>query len=319
MLAVVVVLAGCGPRAGGGEIAAAAGPADVVVDLPAVYVDIGADGIGRIAGMKVSDAGKLIGRTLPDVKIPTRVLDALKNYDIQHLQLVNTPEGLDILVNGLRMPSLGWNAAVLSNLRSLLDGFGADFGSAGNLLPLLGNLGAGVVLRLPVEEGKKLVPLVSEQAAATAEKAQAALEEFKASVGDVPVIHFTVEYDPQGKWTVQGKDAAEWEEVLPIGWDGFNLDAEIIQGAVKAGVSEVAISTSEEGISVSVNEMPLPIVTWNSGEITNVLRLLQESGLLGELAGDNPQITGIISLVESVLPTIQTADFSMTVKFPPSE
>lgn len=316
MLLALLALAGCGPRAGGGDIARAAGASDVVVDLPAIYIDFNAQGVGTIGGMTVSQAGMLIGQSLPDIALGADTVSAMEQYNIQHVQFVNSDKGLDILVNGLRVPSFGWNAEVLGNLRDQLSLLGADLGSVGKLLPLAGNFNTGIVLRFPLAQGAPALPLVDPNAQAIAQRAQQATQAFAAGVGDLPTIKFSVDYAPDGTWTVQGKDAAAWEESLPIGWDGFNLPADLVTGAAAAGLKTLGISTNEEGINFSLNGKAMPTITWGSGEMSNLIQLLKNSGVMDQLTGGNPQVAGILDLAEQLLPTIQAADFGMTVNFP---
>ncbi len=316
MLFALLALAGCGPRAGGGDVARAAGASDVVVDLPAIYVDFNADGVGTIGGMTVSQAGMLIGQSLPDLSLGVATVEAMEQYNIQHVQLVNTDKGLDILVNGLRVPSLGWNPEVLANLQEQLGLLGADLGSVGKLLPLAGNFNTGIVLRFPLAAGEASLPLVDPMAGEIAQRTQQATQAFAAGVGDLPTIKFSVDYQPDGTWTVQGKDAAAWEETLPIGWDGFDLPAELVQSAGAAGLKTIGISTNEEGINFSLNGKALPTITWGSGEVSNLIQLLKNSGVMDQLTGGNPQVAGILDLAEQLLPTIQAADFGMTINFP---
>lgn len=312
----LLALAGCGPRAGGGDAARAAGVSDLVVDLPAIYVDFTTEGIGTIGGMSVQQAGAMIGQQLPDLNLGAETVSALSSFNIQHIQLVNSDEGLIIYVNGARIPSLAWDEEVLTNLKDLLANTGADLGAVGNLLPLLGTFNTGVVLRFPVAAGQEALPLVDPEAAEIAEAARAAVASFEAGVGDPTVIQFAVDYAADGSWLVEGRDAAAWETVLPIGWDGFNLDAETIGGAVAAGVRTFGVTTDEEGIEFALNGERLPTITWGSGEISNILRLLESSGALGQLTDGNTQVAGLLDLVEQLMPTVQSADVNVTVNFP---
>jgi hypothetical protein len=316
MLFALLALAGCGPRAGGGDVARAAGASDVVVDLPAIYVDFNADGVGTIGGMSVSQAGQFIGQSLPDLSLGADAVAALEQYNIQHIQLINTEKGLDILVNGMRVPSLGWNAEVLANLQEQLNLLGTDLGGIGNLLPLAGNFNTGIVLRFPRAADREPLPLVDPMAAEIAQRTQQATQAFAAGVGDLPTIKFSVDYNPDGTWTVQGKDTAAWEETLPIGWDGFDLPPELVQGAAAAGLQTLGIATNEEGINFSLNGKALPTITWGSGEMSNLIQLLKNAGVMDELTGGSAQVEGILDLAEQLLPTIQAADFGMTVNFP---
>lgn len=312
----LLALAGCGPRAGGGDAARAAGASDLVVDLPAIYIDFTPEGVGTVGGMSVSQAGALIGQSLPDLAMGAATVQAFQNFNIQHIQLINSDEGLIIYVNGSRVPSLAWDEEVLGNLKDLLSASGTDMGAIGGLLPLLGTFNTGVVLRFPVAAGKATLPLVDPESEAVAEEARAAVAAFAAGVGDPTVIQFAVDYAADGTWLVEGRDAAAWESVLPIGWDGFNLDAEVISGAAAAGIKTFGVTTNEEGIQFALNGERMPTITWGSGEITNILRLLESTGALGQLTDGNTQVAGLLDLVEQLMPTVQSADVNVTVNFP---
>lgn len=312
MLVALFALTGCGPRAGA-QSGAAADPDALVVDLPAIYVDFGNDGVGRIGNMSVSQAGALIGQSLPDLAVDSSLLKMLEDYDIQTVQLVNTPKGLDILVNGLRVPSLAWDGDVLSNVKTLLEGLGLPLGQAGNVLPLLGTLSSGVVVRFPIAADAEALPLLDPDAAATAQRAQEAI----ANAGDaIANVQFTVQYAPDGTWTVDGRGEEEWEQVVPVQLDDFTLTPQQISSITGAGIHQLGVSTDPEGIQFSLNGNALPTITWGSGEINNILKLLEESGVLDQLTGGSQGLAGIVPMIEGMLPTVQTAKFNMTVNFP---
>ncbi len=312
MLVALFALTGCGPRAGA-QTQAAADPSALVVDLPAIYVDFGNDGVGRIGNMSVSQAGALIGQSLPDLTVDPALLKTLGDYDIQTVQLVNTPKGLDVLVNGLRVPSLAWDGQILGNLRTLFEGLGLPLGQAGNVLPLLGTLSSGVVIRFPVASGAEALPLVDPEAAATAQRAQEAI----ANAGEaIANVQFTVQYADDGTWTVDGRGEEEWEQVVPVQLDDFTLSPERLASITGAGIHQLGVATDPEGIKLSLNGNALPTITWGSGEINNILKLLEQSGVLDELTGGSQGLAGVVPMIEGMLPTVQTARFNMTVNFP---
>lgn len=311
----VLLLAGCGPRPGAADQSAEAS-STMKVNLPAIYIDFDDQGVATMGGMNLSQAGLLLGQKLPNFRLGPDIINEMKKLDIQHIQLINKPTGLDILVNGLRVPSLAWDPEVLTNLRALFANLGVDLGSAGALVPMLGSVDAGFVLRFPVADDKVAIPLTNPNAEKIAAEARAAAQEYVESGGEIPAISFSVDYKPDGTWTVQGQNAAQWEEILPIGWEAFNLDPELIQGAVDTGIRTLTVKTAEDGVHIVVNDQPLPTVTWDNGELNNTLELIKQAGIIDVVASDNPQISGVLDIVESVVPTVQSADFSMTVRFP---
>jgi hypothetical protein len=316
-LVALLALAGCGPRVGAGELAAAAAPEDAFVDLPALYVDYGADGMAMIGGAPATVAGAMLGQDLSMLNLGPEAVAAMSGVNIQHVQINNTPNGLVIAVNGRRMPSLAWDGAVLTGLGDLIGELGVPLGGLEQMLSILPNTGFGFVLRFPVAEGRDVIPLADPNAQRTAEAAQAAVDQYLAGVGgQVPVIQFTVNYRPDGTWTVQDMDAAAWEQVLPIGWDGFNLSPAMAQGAAGLGLRTLGVSTDKDGIAISINDRSLPKITWGQGELENILTLLEESGALDMASGGGADVQGLVDMVKQLLPTVQTADFNMTVNFP---
>lgn len=317
LLVALVALAGCGPRAGGGDAARMAGASDLVVDLPAIYLDFDESGTPSMGGMSLSQAGALIGQSLPEIAIGAETVQNLRNFNIQHIQLVNSDQGLTIYINGARVPSLAWDEEVLNNFKDLLTNTGVGLGPVSNLLPLLGTFNTGIVLRFPLAEGEEPLPLVDPESEQVAAAARAAVEAFEAGVGSPTTIQFTVDYAPDGTWLVEGRDAAAWESVLPIGWDGFNLDPETIAATVGAGIRTFGITTNEEGIQFALNGERLPTITWGNGEVTNILRLLQSTGALNQLTdGNSGQVAGLLDMADDLMPTIQAADVNVTVNFP---
>lgn len=313
----LLTLAGCGPRVGAGELAAAAGPTDAFVDLPALYVDYGADGNAMIGGAPAAVVGAMLGQDLSMLNLGPEAVSSMTNFNIQHIQINNTPNGLVIAVNGRRMPSLAWDGAVLSGLGNLIGELGVPLGGIEQMLPILPTAGFGFVLRFPIAEGREAIPLADPEAQRSAADAKAAVEQYLAGVGgQVPIIQFTVDYLSDGTWTVQGMDAAAWEQVLPIGWDGFNLSPELVRGAAGLGLRTFGLNTDEGGIGISINGRALPKITWNQGELENILKLLEQSGVLSMASGGDADIAGLLEMVKQLLPTIQTADFNMTVNFP---
>ncbi len=317
MLIAVLALTGCGPRVGAGDLAAAAAPEDAFVDLPALYVDYGTDGMAMIGGAPAANVGAMLGQDLSMLNLGPEAVAGLSSANIQHIQINNTPNGLVIAVNGRRMPSLAWDGAILSGLGSLIGELGVPLGGIEQMLPVLTNTGFGLVLRFPVAEGRAIIPLVDPEAQRAVQEAQAAVEQYLAGVGgQVPAIQFTVNYRPDGTWTVQDMDAAAWEQVLPIGWDGFNLSPQVVQGAAGLGLRTLGVSTDQEGIAISINDRALPKITWGQGELGNILKLLEESGALEMASGGGADVQGLVEMVKQLLPTVQTADFDMTVNFP---
>jgi hypothetical protein len=310
-------LAGCGPRAGGGELIAAAGAEDTVIDLPALYVDFAADGAASVGGTPVSQLSSLVGVDLSMLNQSPSAIAALTGLNIQHIQINNTDHGLDILVNGRKVPSLGWDEESLSGVGALVGGLlPVDMAQA---LPLLSQTGTGVVLRFPVAAGQEALPLVDPDAEASAAAARAAVE----SIAAIPAIQATVQYNEDGTWTVEGRGPDEYEAIVPLadfgvprGWAVFNLRPMHIQGLRGAGVSQLNIASDAEGITIGINGSMLPTITWGEGELENVLQLAADSGLLASLTGGSMDPQMVMDLVTPILPMVRAANVNLTINFP---
>jgi hypothetical protein len=314
LMAVLVLLVGCAPRATSGEIAAAADESDVVVDLPAIVLDVTPEGTISVGGQPITELGGGLGAGLEGLSLQPEMVDALSAFNIQHIQIDNTPEGLLILVNGQPIPSLAWDGEKLVATAEVLDTLGAGVALLDRVLPLITNLGLGVILRFPVAQGEEALPMVAPESEAAA-AARAAQAEFLAAVGTPPVVQLTLAYAPDGTWSIADMDQGTLASLLPVPLDMLNLTPETIAAVSSAGITDVALSTNTDGIFISINGKTLPYLTWADGRISHLLTLAEETGLLASVLGDNPDMAGIIDTIESLLPAIQSTEATLRITF----
>lgn len=315
LMAALVLLVGCAPRATSGETAAAADESDVVVDIPALVLDVTPEGGITVGGQPITELGGGLGAGLAGLSFPPDMVDALSAFNIQHIQIDNTPEGLLILVNGQAIPSLAWDGEKLVATAEVLDTLGSGVALLDRVLPLITNLGLGVILRFPIAQGEEALPMVAPESEAAA-TARAAQEEFLAAVGTPPVVQLTLAYAEDGTWSVADMDQETLATLLPVSLDMLNLPPAVIEQVRNAGVQEVQLSTNVDGIFISINGKTLPYLTWADGRISHLLTLAQETGLLTSVLGDSPDMAGIIAAIESLLPAIQATEASLRVTFP---
>jgi sulfur carrier protein ThiS len=311
------MLAGCGPRTGRID-PAALDPQQLVIDMPAIYIDFDSNGLASVGGTPVSELGKTLGQDLSAVALPPEQVAMLSAANIQHIQLNNTEKGLMILVNGQMVPSIGWDANALKATLDTVSGVNAAAlpPMVQGLLPVLAKLGVGVVVRFPIAEGAQTIPLEVTGQGSAAATSKAAQDQFLASVGQPPVIKFSVDYAADGSWTVDGKSAADWSAAIPFNWAGFNLKTEQLQGVAAANIKTLTLSTNREGIFIAINGNTLPHLTWANGEIEHVLNLAVQSGALESITGQVPNVAQLLEQFKSLLPVVQTSEFTMTVNFP---
>ena len=122
-LIAILALSGCAPRVGQGSLDVDSD--QLVIDLPALVLDIGADGSVSIHECYSCRLGfhacrwRRIG--FAHQRHDRYVFMSMAN--IQHIQVSNTPEGLLLLVNGLSIPSISYDGDSLSALPGAINEF----------------------------------------------------------------------------------------------------------------------------------------------------------------------------------------------------
>lgn len=312
LLVGLMVLSGCGPRATGGETAAAAGDGDLVVSLPALVLDVGTDGAVSLGGQPLAALGAQLGQDLSALSFPPDVVEMMTLYDIQHIQIETTADGLLILINGQAIPSIAWDGEKLVATAEALQSFGASIALLDKVLPLIQALGIGVTLRFPVAQGAAAIPIGTIEMGA-AEEAMAAQKAFLESVGTPPTIQITVNYAADGTYEVAGLSAAELQAIPGINWAQLNLAPNQIAAFQGAGIAELGVSTNADGLFISINGKTLPYLTWADGRINNLLNLAMQSGLLSMVPGLDP---AALDMVAGLVPAITASNVNLRVVFP---
>ena len=322
LLVAMVVLAGCAPRAGAGMTADMSGDEmGLVVDLPAIVLDVASDGSVSIGNVPVAQMGAMVGQDLSALMIDPAWVDYLSGSGIQHMQVNNRPDGLLLLVNGEPIPSVAWDGESLSTTAQTLAALNVTVPMLEKLLPLAQNLGLGAIVRFPVAAGAALVPLYVEGDGSAAADSAMAQEEFLAAVGTAPTLHLPVQYAADGSWTVGDMTDLEWEQLTGAPWRSLRLNTAYIDALGSAGVKQMSFYTDPAGIHVSINGKDLPYLTWGNGELNHVLDLASQLSVVQDYW--NQMVPGadmgeVMAYVESILPVIQVADTNVTVYFPDS-
>lgn len=313
----VLALAGCAPRPGQGETAAQPGAEQLAVDLPMLIIDVDPNGSFSLGGVPLAALASGFGVAgLESLSLPPEQVATLTDANIQHIQVNNQPGGLKLLVNGEEIPTLVWDDESLAALQGLAGELGDGVPPIlQQLLPVLGRIGAGVTVRFPLAQAAEPIPLEltgEDTAATTAAQAQQA---FLTSVGTPPRINIPVHYAADGSWTVAGMTDTEWIAVTGQSfWESLRLPAELIANLTAAGVSEITVSTDQDGIHVAINGQQLPYISWGQGRLSHALRLAAQAGLLGGLDGED---TGsLAAAIEALLPMITSSEVQIHVFLP---
>jgi len=315
LLVGVLMMSACAPRATGGDIASRAGEADLAIDLPALVLDIQGDGSLAIGGQSLADLGAVVGQDFSAAKLDAGAVSSLEDAGIQHIQIDNTAQGLLILVNGKPVPSLAWDGDSLITTAEVVEQVGGpSVALLDKLLPLIGDLGLGVIVRVPVPEGTEPLPFVSLDDAA-AERAMSAQAEFLKAVITPPTFAIAVNYAPDGSWELAGISEEDLAAVVPGLGDALSLEPGMIATMDGMGIKQIGISTNEDGFFISINGKNLPYLTWADGRINNVLDLAVQSGMLDAALG-GMDTEALMQYVDALLPAILASQISLNVNFP---
>lgn len=324
LVIVVLIIAACAPRVGGGDTMAIPGAENLALDLPALVIDFDSDGRPSVADVPLAQLGDAVAPgALDGLTLPPDVVQFMVDSNIQHLQISNSPEGLVLLVNGRAVPSLKWDGGELDNTSQVVRLLGADLGAGmvlvEDLLPLVTHMGVGVIATFPVAEGIAEIPFTSEETDGARLAVQRRQESFLEAVDSQPTISVPIIYDAQGSWRVGDLTYAEWISLtgMPI-FDSIRLRPEAVDSLIEQGITEFAVSTDVDGIHVSINGNSLPYVGWADGELSNALVLAEQMGLWETLEGQNINVDDVVAMVETVLPVVQATEITITAHFPES-
>jgi len=315
LLAGLMMISACAPRATGGAVASRAGEADLAVDLPALVIDVQEDGSLAIGGQSLADLGAVVGQDLSAANLGADTVSALQSAGIQHIQIDNTDQGLLILVNGKAVPTLAWDGQSLVTTAQVVEQVGGpSVALLDKVLPLISDLGLGVILRVPVPEGTEVVPFVSMDDAA-AERAMSAQAEFLQAVITPPTFSIAVNYAADGSWELAGISEQDLAQVVPGLGDAIPSDPAFVATMDEMGINQLGFSTNEQGFFISINGQNLPYLRWGEGRISNVLDLAIQSGMLDSALGGTDTDT-LMQYVDALLPAILASQISLNVNFP---
>jgi hypothetical protein len=314
----LLVLSGCAPRVGGGAVAeASADDAKLVVDLPTLVLDVDEDGQIMVGGFALADIDDAFSPGLAEsLPIDAEMVKSMTDANIQHIQISPDGSTLQLLVNGMEMPTLAFDADSLAAAGVLLGVIGDQEG-LDDVLPLLTQLGAGVTLNFPVDDGVAAIPMMVEGEAGAA--TVAAQEEFLSRVKNPPRIELPIEYAEDGTWALSGLKgkmlSALTGDALPP--ETLVLEQDVIDNIMAAGITSMNVSTGQDGVTIAVNEEALPTLDWSEGKLANALDVGGAFGIWDSVGEEGSlKVKAVQEIVAKLLPIIQTSEFDVNVTFP---
>lgn len=317
-LGALLVLSGCAPRVGGGEVAAAAADdANLVVDLPTIVLDVDKDGQISIGGYELADIDDAFSPGLAEsLPIDAALVKQMTDANVQHVQISPNGDTLQLLVNGLEMPTLAFDANSLEAAGVLLGALGVQEGLE-DILPLLAQLGAGVTLNFPVAEGTEAIPMMVQGEAAA--EMMAAQERFLSRVKNPPSITLPIEYAEDGTWSLSGLKGRALAALTDgaLAPETLVLEQEVIDNLMAAGITSMSISTGQNGVTISVNDEALPSLDWSDGKLANALEMGGAFGLWDAVGEEGSlRVRAVQELLAKLLPVVQATEFNLNVTFP---
>jgi len=315
LLATLATLAGCGARSGGGETATASTNRSLLLDLPALIIDYDAEGKPSLGSTALAELGNVLpNAVVSQLTLDKTTVDTFTAANLQHLQVSNTPSGLRVLANGQPLPTIVWDRTALDNLTALLGKASPGVvATLRDLLPIITDLGVGIVGRFPPSQGTATIPLVVQGAASNAAAAQAAEQSFVASAGSRPAIQIPVYYAVDGTWTVEGITDTEWQALTGLPFGGLRLSPGLLQDIKAAGIKSATVRADAQGIHLALDGVDFPYLSWEGGGVRTAIDLAQQFGLLRDLPLDPATLDNLLA---TWLPAIQSSNVTIQVSFP---
>jgi len=199
-------------------------------------------GAGSIGGISGSLLAPLTGGANP-LQLDPAMLGQLKGFGIENLGLQTTPGGLEVTVNGARMPGLAYDASYLERLTNLLPAIpGVDemtAGLVGGLTSQLPNMNLGLNVDL------------------TGQPVDLNLADLPVKIGDDGSL-----------------------QVLGLALPGVSLPAETLQPLRDLGISQLALNASTDAVNIVLDGKPLPRIRFAPDSLTTIASIAgAQSGL----------------------------------------
>ncbi len=331
LLAVALVFSGCTSRVESGAVMERDAD-DFFIDLPAIVIDYAADGTASIGGLSQGSSDSVyepdpavsegLASILGGMNLQPLWVEHFTASNLQHIRVTNGDEGILLLVNGQRIPSLIWKEESLTATAGAVSALGLGVPALNKVLPLVRNFGLGVVLRFPVEEGTEIIPLSGVEESEAVTMARLMQEQVLQTFGGVlPTIDIPILYHADGSWTLGELSDVDWTVLTSTPFYALRLPPSLIEGLTSSGIHEVTLKTDPDGIHIALNGIGLPYISWGNGEVQNVLAISKQLGVLDTVSALLPgaDLDSVFSLIENLLPIIQATNANITIFLPGSE
>jgi hypothetical protein len=226
----------------------------------------------------------------------------MTNADVQHIEIQHSAGGIFLFANGKLLPHVAWSGESLTNAvtaTATLWGQGPMTAIVNAYLPLVQNIGIGVVLMFPQQDG---VAEIAVHPVGTVPTTPAAAE---------PSMIFKTElvYDDNGVPTIKGLDYSMMQMAQAASLPELNsvtLPPALIQQMKALNVQTLGLRAYNNGLWISVNGMEMPHVALGDSVLADT------AALYAQLNPGSP----LIETINFMLPAIGQADVDLTIRFP---
>jgi len=304
---VSLLAAGCG----GWREAPSAEPEPLHINLPRLHVIYDEQGEPSILGIALSTAESVVRSDFGMLRLSPEQVQQLMNWNIQHIELALTADGLFVFVSNKPLPYLAWDEQTLANVGAMADKLDVLLPSAArfvrlqNVLPLiLRSVGMGIVLELPLAPSQETTPFEGHPnglpVTPPAEAAEKPL-----------TLHLPLQYDQAGEPSVEGIKLQELGKLTGQPVAIGKLDQATMGTIQQAEVESVLVKMEAKGLVPYVNGQPMPYIAWADEHLLNLIDLIEVTSPDDPILG-NPHL---IDLVRRAVPGVKDADIQLSVEF----
>jgi hypothetical protein len=298
LVVVSLLLAACGGAAVPAGQAPQAKAPIFMLALPRVVVNFDAAGNPSILGLNVADVAALTGQDLSGLTLDKATVERLVAANVQNIEVRQSGNGIEWLVDGKLMPYIGWSDASLAEAGQM-----AALANVQNwqtivrLLPIVRRLGLDVAFEFPLAAGAAPIPLGTTGRVPGATPAPAQQQ-------PSAIIRADVTYDQNGVPTIFGISAADLAGMglaLPAG-----LSPDMMQKLAAQNIQSLEISTKPTGLTLYVNNNALPNLVWDEETLQNLIDFYLR------MSQANP----FDPAIKQAAPFIRNADIGILIHFP---
>jgi hypothetical protein len=282
----------------------------LTIGLPRIVVTVDENGKLGIEGFlsltQLDQLANSLGLPLglSSYSLPPELVQRMTLGGIQHLEIRQTADKLNLLFNGKPMPSLSWKDGSVDSLQQLLAMFGPQASQAGQmiqkLVPLAERLGLSIALKFPTQPGAEPIPYATDEVVMAQPEASTTAPSLS--------LNLDVTYNEAGVPSFLGIPPEQIQALLGGQQLRLALDPKIIEQAQANNIQHVELRSKGDGLWVYVNGKAVPPIRWDKQTLGNAIDVWVAMN-----PGLNPSVA---NTVRTLAPYLSNADLSIMLNFP---